>query len=794
MNALDKRSLSERDICTKFITPAIEAAGWDIQTQMREEVYFTKGQVIVRGKTIKRGEAKRADYALSYKPNIPIAVVEAKDNNHSVGDGMQQALDYAESLDVPFAFSSNGDAFLAHDRTGIILPVEQELSLDAFPSPAELWERYCQWKGFSEPQRSVVTEDYYLDLGGKTPRYYQQIAINRTIEAIAKGQDRILLVMATGTGKTYTVFQTIWRLWKSGTKKRILFLVDRNILADQTRINDFKPFGSAMTKITKRTVDKSYEIYLALYQAISGPEQFQDIYKQFSPEFFDLIVVDECHRGSAAEDSAWREILEYFESATQIGLTATPKETKYVSNIHYFGEPVYTYSLRQGIQDGFLAPYKVVRIDIDKDLVGWRPEAGKKDKHGVVIEDRVYNQKDFDRTMVLERRTELVAQKVTEFLKGTNRYDKTIIFCEDIDHAERMRQALVNANSDLTAGNRKYVMRITGDNEEGKRELDNFIDPESISPVVVTTSRLMSTGVDAQTCKLIVLDRGIQSMTEFKQIIGRGTRINEDYDKFYFTIMDFRKATELFADKDFDGDPVQIYEPGPDDSPVPPDDDPDTTDDEEPNGEGDTVDDGPGGGIITDPPLPGKRVKYYVDDIEVKVVAERVQYYGPDGKLITESLTDYTKKAVRKDYASLDEFLTRWTAADQKQAIVEELEEHGLLLEALQETVGKDYEPFDLICHVAFDRPPLTRRERAQKARKQDYFAKYGEQARAVLDALLDKYADAGLAAIEDMSVLRIQPFNQFGTPVEIIGMFGGKEKYLEALREMQSLLYETAA
>ncbi len=794
LNALDKRSLSERDICTKFITPAIEAAGWDIQTQMREEVYFTKGQVIVRGKTIKRGEAKRADYALSYKPNIPIAVVEAKDNNHSVGDGMQQALDYAESLDVPFAFSSNGDAFLAHDRTGIILPVEQELSLDAFPSPAELWERYCQWKGFSEPQRSVVTEDYYLDLGGKTPRYYQQIAINRTIEAIAKGQDRILLVMATGTGKTYTVFQTIWRLWKSGTKKRILFLVDRNILADQTRINDFKPFGSAMTKITKRTVDKSYEIYLALYQAISGPEQFQDIYKQFSPEFFDLIVVDECHRGSAAEDSAWREILEYFESATQIGLTATPKETKYVSNIHYFGEPVYTYSLRQGIQDGFLAPYKVVRIDIDKDLVGWRPEAGKKDKHGVVIEDRVYNQKDFDRTMVLERRTELVAQKVTEFLKGTNRYDKTIIFCEDIDHAERMRQALVNANSDLTAGNRKYVMRITGDNEEGKRELDNFIDPESISPVVVTTSRLMSTGVDAQTCKLIVLDRGIQSMTEFKQIIGRGTRINEDYDKFYFTIMDFRKATELFADKDFDGDPVQIYEPGPDDSPVPPDDDPDTTDDEEPNGEGDTVDDGPGGGIITDPPLPGKRVKYYVDDIEVKVVAERVQYYGPDGKLITESLTDYTKKAVRKDYASLDEFLTRWTAADQKQAIVEELEEHGLLLEALQETVGKDYEPFDLICHVAFDRPPLTRRERAQKARKQDYFAKYGEQARAVLDALLDKYADAGLAAIEDMSVLRIQPFNQFGTPVEIIGMFGGKEKYLEALREMQSLLYETAA
>jgi len=703
------------------------------------------------------------------------------------------SFDEPEILDVPFAFSSNGDAFLAHDRTGITLPVEQELSLDAFPSPAELWERYCQWKGFSEPQRSVVTQDYHADPSGKTPRYYQQIAINRTIEAISDGQDRILLVMATGTGKTYTVFQIIWRLWKSGTKKRILFLVDRNILADQTRINDFKPFGSAMTKITRRTVDKSYEIYLALYQAISGPEEFQNIYKQFSPEFFDLIVVDECHRGSAAEDSAWREILEYFESATQIGLTATPKETKYVSNIHYFGEPIYTYSLRQGIQDGFLAPYKVVRIDIDKDLAGWRPEAGKKDKHGLVIEDRVYNQKDFDRTLVLQRRTELVAQKVTEFLKGTSRYDKTIVFCEDIDHAERMRKALVNANGDLTAGNRKYVMRITGDNEEGKRELDNFIDPESTSPVVTTTSRLMTTGIDAQTCKLIVLDRSIQSMTEFKQIIGRGTRINEDYGKFYFTIMDFRKATELFADKNFDGDPVQIYEPGPDDPPVPPDDDTDTSDEEEPNGEGDTEGDGPGGGIIEDPP-PGRRVKYYVDDVEVMVVAERVQYYSVDGKLITESLTDYTKRTVRKDHASLDEFLTRWSAAEQKQAIVEELEEHGLLLEPLREQVGKDYEPFDLICHVAFDQPPLTRRERAQKARKQDYFAKYGEQARAVLDALLEKYADEGLAAIEDIGVLRIQPFNQFGTPIEIIGAFGGKEKYLEAIREMQSLLYEVAA
>jgi type I restriction enzyme R subunit len=552
---MNKKSLTETDIRTKFITPAITGADgskWDVMLQIREEAYFTKGRVIVRGKTVKRGEAKKADYLLFYKPNFPIAVIEAKDNNHSVAAGMQQALEYAEILDIPFAYSSNGDAFLEHDRTAKSGTVTREIPLDQFPTPAELWARYCKAQGTTPEQESIIVQDYCDDGSGKSPRYYQLNAINRTVEAIARGADRVLLVMATGTGKTYTSFQIIWRLWKSGAKKRILFLVDRNILADQTKTNDFKPFGTAMTKITNRTVDKSFEIYLCLYQAVTGTEEEQNIYKQFSEDFFDLIIVDECHRGSAADDAAWRKVLEYFSTATQIGLTATPKETKDVSNIEYFGDPIYTYSLKQGIDDGFLAPYKVVRIGLDKDLDGWRPEDGQKDKFGNLIEDREYNAKDFDRNLILEKRTEVVAAKVTEFLKGTNRFDKTIIFCENIDHAERMRQALVNANPVLAAANAKYVMRITGDNDEGKAQLDNFIDPESTYPVIACTSRLMSTGVDAQTCHLIVLDRRIASMTEFKQIIGRGTRINEDYGKLFFTIMDFRQATSLFADDNFD--------------------------------------------------------------------------------------------------------------------------------------------------------------------------------------------------------------------------------------------------
>jgi type I restriction enzyme R subunit len=788
----DKKRLSERDICTKFITPAITAAGWDLHTQIREEVSFTKGRVIVRGKLHTRGVQKRADYILYYKSNIPVAVIEAKENGHSVGSGMQQALNYAETLGVPFVFSSNGDAFLMHDRTGFAGEVERELALAAFPSPTELWQRYCQWKGLETAEaRHTVEMPYYDDGSGRAPRYYQANAINNTVEAVAKGQQRILLVMATGTGKTYTAFQIIWRLWKSGTKKRILFLADRNILVDQTKNNDFKPFGAAMTKISKRQIDKSYEIYLSLYQAVTGSEEEQNIYKQFSPDFFDLIVIDECHRGSAAEDSAWREILAYFSSATHVGLTATPKETKDVSSIVYFGEPVYSYTLKQGIEDGFLAPYKVVRIDIDRDVQGWRPSKGKVDDKGQPIEDRVYNQIDMDRTLILKQRTELVAKKITEFLTATDPFAKTIVFCDDIDHAERMRQALVNLNPERVKESRKYVMRITGDEIEGKAELDNFINPEERFPVIATTSKLMTTGVDAQTCKLVVLDQHIKSMTEFKQMIGRGTRINEDYGKFWFTIMDFKKATELFADPAFDGEPVIIYEPKGDEPPVPPENDPDEVVIGEdgkliPPGGTDT-----GTGGLGDDGAPGPgRVKYVLGDVTVYVVAERVQYYGPEGKLITESLKDYTRQTVRKDYSSLDDFLRRWDETERKAAILRELEEHGVLLEPLAEEVGKHFDAFDLICHVAFDQPPLTRRERADNVKKRNYFAKYGEQARKVLETLLEKYADTGIENIEDIKILTLDPFKNMGTASELVSAFGGKQGYTTALHELEKQLY----
>lgn len=825
--SIDKSQLTERDICTKYVTPAIVDAGWDLHAQIREQVFFTDGRVIVRGKTVKRGDRKFVDYLLYLKPNIPLAVIEAKDNKHSIGAGMQQGLGYADALKVPFVFSTNGDGFIFHDRTVTEGVKEREITLSQFPSPADLWAKYCAWKNIPPPAEAIVTQDFYSDGSNKSPRYYQLNAVNRVIEAAARGENRVLLVMATGTGKTYTAFQIIWRLWKAGKAKRILFLADRNILIDQTMVNDFRPFKGAMAKLSSRTksierkdgtlekldnaynkqrgtINKAYEIYMALYQAITGPEESQKIYKQFSPDFFDLIVVDECHRGSAAEESAWREILEYFGTAMQVGMTATPKETKFVSNIDYFGKPAYTYSLKDGIEDGFLAPYKVVRIDIDKDLAGWRPSDGKLDKHGQLIDDRIYNQKDFDRTLVLEKRTELVAKKITEFLKGTNRFDKTIVFCEDIDHASRMRTALINLNADLVAEDDRYVMQITGDNEEGKRELDNFIMPESRYPVIACTSKLMTTGVDAKTCKLVVLDQRIESMIEFKQIIGRGTRIEEEYGKLFFTIMDFRKATELFADPNFDGDPVQIYTPGPDDPPVPPDDDPtdeiphdhpEGDDFEPPDPDSDVSGDGSGsgGGIIVDPPS-GKRKKFVVNDVPVWVVSERVQYYGDDGKLITESLKDYTRKGILKRFASLNDFLTQWRSSEQKQAVIEELERQGIIFEALAEEVGKDFDPFDLVCHVAFGQPPLTRQERADNVRKRNYFGKYAEQARAVLNALLDKYADEGIAPIEDMNVLRVQPLAAFGTPIEIVKLFGGREQYLVALRELEEMLYKAAA
>ena len=793
---MNKKDLTEADIRTKFITPAIVASGWDLMTQLREEAYFTKGRVMVRGKTVARGEANKADYLLFYKPNLPIAVIEAKDNDHTVASGMGQALEYAEILDVPFAFSSNGDGFQEHDRTKTSGTVERELPMDRFPSPAELWARYCAAKGLTPRQEAVATQDYYDYGPGKPVRYYQTIAINRTVEAVARGEKRVLLVMATGTGKTYTAFQIIWRLWKSGSKKRILFLVDRNILADQTKTNDFKPFGKAMTKVTNRTADKAYEIYLSLYQAVSGTEEEQNIYKQFSPDFFDLVFIDECHRGSAADDAAWRKILEYFSSATQIGMTATPKETKDVSNIDYFGEPIYTYSLKQGISDGFLAPYKVVRIGLDKDLDGWRPEKGQADRYGNEIADREYNQSDYDKTLILDQRTRRVAGRITEFLHATNRFAKTIVFCENVDHAERMRMALVNCNPDLAAANPRYVMRITGDNDEGKAQLDNFIDPAEPFPVIACTSRLMSTGVDAQTCHLIVLDRRIASMTEFKQIIGRGTRINEDYQKYYFTIMDFRNATALFADPDFDGEPVQIYVPGEYDTPVPPD---EPTDQPEPadirpgspsdagwpDGSDGNGGDGAGG---------SKPTKYYVDDVEVRIATERVQYLDADGKLITESLKNFTRKAVRKAYASLDAFLTEWSAAERKQALVDELATKGIFLDELAEQIGVELDPFDLVCHVAFDQPPLTRRERANNVRKRNLFGKYGDKARTIIDALLDKYADAGLRSVESIEILKVDPLTKFGTPMEILGLFGGKSGYLAAIHDIETALYQKAA
>ena len=790
---MDKKALTERDICTKYITPALEKAGWDTFTQILEEYPLTKGRVIVRGQHHTRAKNKRADYVLFYKPNIPIAVIEAKDNNHSVGDGMQQGLGYADLLQVPYVFSSNGDGFLFHNAIATDGIIERELTLADFPAPETLWRLWCEHKGLTPAQENVIVQDYYSDGGHKTPRYYQLLAINKTLEAIAQGKNRILLVMATGTGKTFTAFQIIWRLWKSKTKRRILFLADRNILVDQTMTNDFKPFGAAMTKIHNRQANKSYEIYLSLYQAVTGTEEEQNIYKQFTPEFFDLIVVDECHRGSAAEDSNWRQILEYFSAATQIGMTATPKETKDVSNIDYFGAPIYTYSLRQGIDDGFLAPYKVVRIDMDKDLAGWRPERGMIDKHGLEIEDRIYNQKDFDKTLVLEKRTQLVAERISAYLKLTNRFDKTIVFCENIDHAERMRQALVNENADLVAVNTKYVMRITGDNEEGKLELDNFIFPEAKYPVIATTSKLMSTGVDAQTCKLIVLDQRIQSMTEFKQIIGRGTRINEDYNKFFFTIMDFKKATELFADPDFDGDPVVIYTPKPGDPPVPPDEQPEAGQPgavDAPTGEtgGEWTLGGDDSGMGDDGAAKPK--KYYVSNVPVFVVAERVQYYDANGKLVTESLKDYTKKTLAKEFSSLDDFLKKWSEADKKQAVIAELSKEGVMFEALSDEIGKELDPFDIICHVAWDKPPLTRRERAENVKKQDYFAKYGEQARNVLAALLEKYADEGIVPIEETQILTINPFTEFGTPLEIIKMFGNVEKYQQAISELEHAIY----
>jgi type I restriction enzyme R subunit len=714
--------------------------------------------------------------------------------------GIQQGLDYAKILDIPCVFSSNGDGFLFHDRTAKDGTIETEISLDNFPSPEQLWEKYKKYKGIETPEAErIVSQDYYFDGTNRKPRYYQQIAVNRTVEAIANGQNRILLVMATGTGKTYTAFQIIHRLWKSGAKKRILFLADRNALIDQTRRGDFKHFKDKMTVVKHRQIDKSFEIYLALYQGLSGTDEAANVYKQFSRDFFDLIVIDECHRGSAKDDSSWREILTYFQNATHIGLTATPKETNEASNIEYFGDPVYTYSLRQGIDDGFLAPYRVVRVALNVDAEGWRPEQGKTDKDGNEVEDRIYNRKDFDKNLVIEERTNLVAKKVTEFLKGYDRFAKTIVFCVDIDHAERMRTALAKHNPDLVAENYKYIMQITGDNDEGKRELDNFINPEVKYPVIATTSELMTTGVDAQTCKVIVLDSNINSMTKFKQIIGRGTRINEEYGKLYFTILDFRNATDLFADPQFDGDPIRI-------KPVV-----EVTDlggivDEEEENNVPIIDIETGEEIelITPevhypetefPPrtVNESREKVYVNGVDVSILISRELHFDQHGRPITTSLKDHTKEIIKEQYASLDDFLNRWKNSDRKEAIIAELVEQGVMVEALYEAVDKQVDLFDLICHVAYDQPPMTRKERANNVKKRNYFTQYGEQARKVLEALLEKYADQGIENVENIQILTVPPISEFGTITEIIKSFGSREEYEKAVKRLENEIYNIA-
>ena len=790
-----KKELTERDICTKYINPALTQAGWNLQTQIREEVYFTDGKIYVKGNKSKRAKGKKADYILYYKPNIPVAIIEAKDNNHRVQDGIQQGLEYANILDIPVVFSSNGDEFYEHDKTLSNGVVERKISLNNFPTPDELWERYKKYKKIeTQEEEKIISQDYFFDAQGKFPRYYQQIAINRTVEAIAKGQNRILLVMATGTGKTYTAFQIIHRLWKSGAKKRILFLADRNALIDQTKKGDFRHFKDKMTVIRKKHIDKSYEIYLALYQGLTNYDEDKDAYKEFSSDFFDLIVIDEAHRGSASEDSSWREILDYFSSATQIGLTATPKETKTISNIEYFGESVYTYTLKEGIDDGFLAPYKVLRVGLNVDLEDYEPEIGKKDKDGNEIEQRIYNRKDFDRSLVIDERTYMVAQRVTEFLKATDRFSKTIIFCTDIDHASRMRSAIANLNSDLVAKNSKYVMQITGDNDEGKRELDNFINPQETYPVIATTSKLMTTGVDAQTCKLIVLDSNIGSMTEFKQIIGRGTRINEEYGKTFFTIMDFRGATDKFADPDFDGESVIIKDIFDGDEILNPEEE-----------KIDSIIDENGEEIIFEPfniPDAGeiediekkKREKVYINGVDVTILNERVQIRNSEGKLITTSYKEYSKQKVHEEFSSLDDFLNRWSSSEKKQVIIDELYEKDILFEELKVDIGKDMDIFDLICHIAYDKPPLTRKERANSVQKRDYFNKYEGKAKEILKALLEKYSDEGIETIETIEVLKLPEFSSFGTAIEIVNTFGGRDKYLEAIKDLENEIYKGVA
>jgi len=767
---IKKQKMSETGICMNYITPALEKNGWDKLKQIRREYYFTDGQILVQGSFTTRGKKKFADYLLSYKNNIPIAIVEAKKNSLHLGSGIQQAINYANILDIPFAYSSNGDGFVEEN---LVTGKNRRLKLDEFPSPEELWERYKQLKDIDSPEKEeIITEPYHYQVGGISPRYYQRVAVNRVIESIVNGKKRMLLLMATGTGKTYTAFQIIWRLWKSHTAKRILYLADRNILIDQSIVNDFEPFGTEIHKIQNREIDTSYEIYMSLYQQLVG-EGGEKIYEEFKPNFFDLIIIDEAHRGSAREDSQWRQILEYFDSAVQIGMTATPKETQEISNIDYFGDPLYTYSLKEGIQDGFLAPYKVMRIGINVDYEGYRPIKGEIDNFGNPIEDREYNIKDFDRKLVIDKRTELIAKRITEFLKKTDRYSKTIVFCEDVEHASRMREALRNENSDIVKENPKYIMRIVGVDKEGKAQLSNFIAVNKKFPTIAITSELMTTGIDAKMCKLIVIERNINSQILFKQILGRGTRLREEDGKTHFTLMDFRNASRLFADPEFDGEPVQVEEFSSDDEL------PDTEikyDEQEEN--------------FDEEGTSERTVKYYVNGREIKILNERVQYLDTNGKLIVESIKDYSKRHILEHYATLDTFIREWADADKKQAIIEELKSEGVLLDALRKKSDKDLDDFDLIVHIAFDKDPLTKQERANNVKKRHYLNKYEGVAKKVLEKLLEKYQDSQLKDFTDTKILKLHPFDKIATPKKIVEEFGSVSNYQKAVKELENELY----
>ena len=781
---INKIEMSEEDVRAKYIDPSIRNAGWNEETQIRREFSFTDGRIFVKYGKVVRGKRKKADYILSWKTNFNLAVIEAKKNTLTAEHGIQQGIEYGEILDIPFIYSCNGKSYVEFDR---ITGKTNEFKMEEFPSPETLFERYLTEKNLKNKNENLLTENYYYTTGSKTPRYYQTVAINRTIEAIAKGQKRILLVMATGTGKTYTAFQIIWRLWKSRNKKRILFLADRNILVDQTMSNDFRFFGDKMIKISRSKISKAHEIYLGLYQSMTGNENWQQIFKEYSRDFFDLVVIDECHRGSAKEDSAWREILEYFSSAVQIGMTATPKETKDVSNINYFGEPVYIYSLKQGISDGFLAPYKVIRYGYDKDLMGFRPEKNQKDRYGEILEDKEYSSKDYDRTLVLTERQKLTAKTISNYMKKNGRFMKTIVFCETVEHAEAMTKFLAQGNSDLMAVNSKYVMTITGDNPEGKAQLDNFIDPKEKYPVIATTSKLLTTGVDAKTCKLIVLDSNINSMTEFKQIIGRGTRIDEDYGKTWFTILDFRNATRLFADPEFDGEPLpdENFISGDekennqnDDIEYPlPEDDDNTSEVNDNNNPFDTSD------------KPIKRKKFYVDDVKVWLLHEDERILDAEGKLVAKSFKEW-KDEFQKEYKSYDEFLNTWTKEGKKKIIVSEFEEKGIDFEKLKEEIGADLDEFDIICHLVFDKKPITRKQRAEKLKKSSYLNKYKDTAREILNILLEKYTTDGIEVFEDNAVFKLPIFEKFGNPTKIAKEFGSKQNFINTMKEIANQIY----